>query len=106
MKSFSQHHYNILSPLLLQLSLKEHDEKQLFYARQHLIDLRNVYAVLTDLIHKNISKVIAVYAGLEIILNSSNRYGLPKPTTALASTRFCDHDTYTFAALWYPNTPM
>ncbi|KAF5385169.1 hypothetical protein D9615_001341 [Tricholomella constricta] len=38
------------------LALKEHDERQLYIARQHLLDLRNMYAVLTDLIHKNISK--------------------------------------------------
>ncbi|RDB28483.1 Proteasome activator complex subunit 3 [Hypsizygus marmoreus] len=41
------------------LSLKEHDEKQLYLARQHLLDIRNIYAVLTDLIHKNISKIRA-----------------------------------------------
>jgi hypothetical protein len=43
--------------IFFQLALKEHDEKQLYLARQHLLDLRNMYAVLTDLIHKNISKV-------------------------------------------------
>ncbi|KAF9460124.1 proteasome activator pa28 [Collybia nuda] len=41
------------------LSLKEHDEKQLYLARQHLLDIRNLYAVLTDLIHKNITKIRA-----------------------------------------------
>ncbi|KDQ31037.1 hypothetical protein PLEOSDRAFT_155700 [Pleurotus ostreatus PC15] len=40
-------------------SLREHDEKQLYFIRQHLIDIRNIYAVLTDLIHKNISKIRA-----------------------------------------------
>ncbi|KAM6498494.1 Proteasome activator pa28 [Amanita muscaria] len=40
-------------------ALHEHDEKQLYLARQNLIDLRNMYAVLTDLIHKNISKIRA-----------------------------------------------
>ncbi|KAJ7446421.1 proteasome activator pa28 REG alpha beta subunit [Mycena galericulata] len=39
------------------LALKEHDETQFYMARQHLIDLRNIYAVLTDLIHKNIAKI-------------------------------------------------
>ncbi|TFK36913.1 proteasome activator pa28 [Crucibulum laeve] len=39
------------------LSLKEHDERQLFLARQHLYDIRNLYAILTDLIHKNITKI-------------------------------------------------
>ncbi|GLB35949.1 putative proteasome activator pa28, REG alpha beta subunit [Lyophyllum shimeji] len=41
------------------LALKEHDEKQLYIARQHLVDIRNLYAVLTDLIHKNILKIRA-----------------------------------------------
>ncbi|KIJ21952.1 hypothetical protein PAXINDRAFT_159937 [Paxillus involutus ATCC 200175] len=39
------------------LSLKEHDEKQLFFARQNLVDIRNVYAVMTDILHKNITKI-------------------------------------------------
>jgi len=41
------------------LALREHDEKQLFMARQHLHDLRNIYAVLTDMLHKNIAKLRA-----------------------------------------------
>lgn len=49
----------VLNLFQLQLALIEHDDKQLYLARQHLYDLRNVYAVLTDLIHKNISKVSA-----------------------------------------------
>jgi len=40
-------------------ALKEHDEKQLYLARQHLIDLRNIYAVITDILHKNINKIRA-----------------------------------------------
>lgn len=39
------------------LALKEHDSKQLYLARQHIIDIRDVYAVLTDVIHKNINKI-------------------------------------------------
>ncbi|KAI0257022.1 proteasome activator pa28 REG alpha/beta subunit [Lactifluus subvellereus] len=39
------------------LGLKEHDDKQLYIARQNLSDLRNVYAVMTDILHKNISKL-------------------------------------------------
>ncbi|KAF9229062.1 proteasome activator pa28 REG alpha/beta subunit [Gyrodon lividus] len=39
------------------LALKEHDEKQLFFARQNLADIRNVYAVITDILHKNITKI-------------------------------------------------
>ncbi|KAH9995999.1 proteasome activator pa28 REG alpha/beta subunit [Russula vinacea] len=39
------------------LALKEHDDKQLYIARQNLSDLRNVYAVMTDILHKNITKL-------------------------------------------------
>ncbi|KAI0003791.1 proteasome activator pa28 REG alpha/beta subunit [Russula compacta] len=39
------------------LALKEHDDKQLYIARQNLSDLRNVYAVITDIVHKNINKL-------------------------------------------------
>ncbi|KZS95913.1 proteasome activator pa28 REG alpha/beta subunit [Sistotremastrum niveocremeum HHB9708] len=39
------------------LALAEHDEKQYYFARQHLIDIRNIYAVLTDILHKNIAKI-------------------------------------------------
>lgn len=42
---------------MLQIALREHDEKQQYLARQHLFDLRNIYAVMTDIIHKNIAKV-------------------------------------------------
>jgi len=40
-------------------ALKEHDEKQLYLARQHLIDIRNIYSVLCDILHKNINKIRA-----------------------------------------------
>ncbi|KAI0361005.1 proteasome activator pa28 REG alpha/beta subunit [Trametes cingulata] len=39
------------------LALKEHDEKQLYIARQNLYDLRSIYAVITDMLHKNIEKI-------------------------------------------------
>ncbi|KDQ63335.1 hypothetical protein JAAARDRAFT_374986 [Jaapia argillacea MUCL 33604] len=39
------------------LGLRDHDDKHLFMARQHLIDIRNVYAVLYDIISKNIAKL-------------------------------------------------
>ncbi|KAI6008370.1 proteasome activator pa28 REG alpha beta subunit [Pisolithus orientalis] len=39
------------------LALREHDEKQLFFARQNLIDIRNIYAVITDILHKNMAKI-------------------------------------------------
>ncbi|KXN88733.1 Proteasome activator complex subunit 3 [Leucoagaricus sp. SymC.cos] len=41
------------------LAVIEHDDRQLYLARQHLHDLRNVYAVIMDLMHKNISKIRA-----------------------------------------------
>ena len=44
-------------PYGLQLALKEHDEKQICVARQNLHDLLSIYAVLTDIVHKNIDKV-------------------------------------------------
>ncbi|KAF5352846.1 hypothetical protein D9756_006023 [Leucocoprinus leucothites] len=39
------------------LAIIEHDEKQFYLACQHLHDLRNVYAIIMDLMHKNISKI-------------------------------------------------
>ena len=42
---------------VLQLALKEHDEKQIYVARQNINDLLSIYAVLTDILHKNIDKV-------------------------------------------------
>jgi Proteasome activator pa28 beta subunit len=45
-----------------QLALEEHDDKQLYIARQNLSDLRNVYAVMTDILHKNISKVLTIHS--------------------------------------------
>ncbi|KAI0363745.1 proteasome activator pa28 REG alpha/beta subunit [Pilatotrama ljubarskyi] len=39
------------------VALKEHDEKQLYIARQNLYDLRSIYAVITDMLHKNIEKI-------------------------------------------------
>jgi len=39
------------------LALREHDDKQLYIARQNLSDLRNVYAVMTDILHKNMTKL-------------------------------------------------
>ncbi|EIN14019.1 proteasome activator pa28 REG alpha/beta subunit [Punctularia strigosozonata HHB-11173 SS5] len=38
-------------------AVREQDERQLYLARQHLHDLRNIYAVLTDIVHKNIAKL-------------------------------------------------
>ncbi|KAF8516576.1 proteasome activator pa28 REG alpha/beta subunit [Hysterangium stoloniferum] len=39
------------------LALTEHDAKQLYMARQHIVDIKNIYAILTDVLHKNIEKV-------------------------------------------------
>jgi len=41
------------------LALKEHDEKQLYVSRQNLFDLRNIYAVMMDILHKNMTKIRA-----------------------------------------------
>ncbi|KAH6916933.1 proteasome activator pa28 [Coprinopsis sp. MPI-PUGE-AT-0042] len=41
------------------LALKDHDEKQFYFARQHLYDLRNVYATITDMAQKNITRIRA-----------------------------------------------
>ncbi|PLW40430.1 hypothetical protein PCANC_08891 [Puccinia coronata f. sp. avenae] len=40
-----------------QLAMQEHDRKSIFLCRQHLLDLRNIYALLTDLLYKNIVKI-------------------------------------------------
>ncbi|KAJ6504387.1 proteasome activator pa28 REG alpha/beta subunit [Mycena vulgaris] len=50
------------------MALKEHDDNQFYLARQHLIDLRNIYAVLTDLIHKNIAKIRVPRSGNSVAL--------------------------------------
>jgi len=41
------------------IALRDHDEKQLFMVRQHLHDVRNVYAILFDILQKNIQKIRA-----------------------------------------------
>lgn len=46
-----------LEMLNVQLALREHDARQLYMGRQHVVDIKNIYAILTDLIHKNIKKV-------------------------------------------------
>ncbi|KAJ7103299.1 proteasome activator pa28 REG alpha/beta subunit [Mycena belliarum] len=50
------------------MALREHDDNQFYLSRQHLIDLRNIYAVLTDLIHKNIAKIRAPRSGNSVAL--------------------------------------
>ncbi|KZT08546.1 proteasome activator pa28, REG alpha/beta subunit [Laetiporus sulphureus 93-53] len=39
------------------LAMKELDEKLLYVARQNLYDIRNIYAILMDILHKNIAKI-------------------------------------------------
>lgn len=39
------------------LALKEYDDKMIYWARQNLFDIRNIYAVLNDILHKNINKI-------------------------------------------------
>ncbi|KLO20712.1 proteasome activator pa28, REG alpha/beta subunit [Schizopora paradoxa] len=41
------------------LALQQHDEKQFHMARQHIHDIRHLYAVMMDIIHKNIGKIRA-----------------------------------------------
>ena len=42
---------------LSQLGLKELDEKAMFTAKSNIYDLRNIYATMTNIFHKNIAKV-------------------------------------------------
>jgi len=39
------------------LCLKGHDERQLLCLRQNLVEIRNLYATITDTMHKNIGKI-------------------------------------------------
>ncbi|KAF9269984.1 proteasome activator pa28, REG alpha/beta subunit [Marasmius fiardii PR-910] len=38
-------------------ALQEHDEKQIYFCRQRIIDIRNLYAALMDVLQKNIAKL-------------------------------------------------
>jgi len=40
-------------------ALRRHDEKAFFAIRQNLVDLRSIYCVLMDILHKNIQKIRA-----------------------------------------------
>ncbi|KZT62237.1 proteasome activator pa28, REG alpha/beta subunit [Calocera cornea HHB12733] len=40
-------------------ALRRHDEKAFFAIRQNLVDLRSIYCVLMDILHKNITKIRA-----------------------------------------------
>jgi hypothetical protein len=60
--------------------------KQLFFSRQNLVDIRNVYAVMTDILHKNIAKaghciIIFVFSAY-VVCRSEHR----RETMALDST--------------------
>jgi hypothetical protein len=67
---------------IIQLSLKEHDEKQFFFTRQNLIDIRNVYAVLTDILHKNIAKAGFPHHSVVLFAHVVCRFGHPRETMA------------------------
>ncbi|KAG1889522.1 proteasome activator pa28 REG alpha beta subunit [Suillus subluteus] len=62
------------------LGLKEHDEKQFFFTRQNLIDIRNVYAVLTDILHKNIAKAGFPHHSFVLSAHVVRRFGHPRET--------------------------
>jgi Proteasome activator PA28, C-terminal len=64
----------LIQLLNTQLALREHDAKQLYMARQHLVDIKNIYAVLTDVIHKNIQKVGAIV--LSVSLHTTRLTGI------------------------------
>lgn len=55
-------------------------------ARQHLYDLRNIYAVLTDILHKNIVKASMPFPSILASTNDALRhsFGYQKATTARA----------------------
>jgi proteasome activator subunit 3 (PA28 gamma) len=65
---------------IIQLGLKEHDEKQFFFTRQNLIDIRNVYAVLTDILHKNIAKASFLHHSVVLFTHIVCRFGHPRET--------------------------
>jgi hypothetical protein len=72
-----------------QIALKEHDEKQLYLARQHIVDLRNLYAVITDLIQKNISKASEqIGTHVHCTHDLRHRFAHRRLTIVLAYTRY------------------
>ena len=74
-----------------QVALKEHDERQLYLARQNIRDLRNIYAVLTDIIHKNLAKVRLFWPYSSCrSAHLSSSFVHRKATTALACTDIRD----------------
>ena len=69
------------------MALREHDEKHVRVARENLTDVRDLYAVMTDLIHKNITKV-RVWSVVQVDLLTSilrrsgrQRATMPQPYT-------------------------
>lgn len=64
----------------IQFALKEHDERQLYVSRRNLLDLRNIYAVISDILHKNIAKVYFMrLKSCAAQLNTLNIYLAPYP---------------------------
>jgi len=43
----------LILTVTLQYALQEHDEQQLYLAKQHLRDIRNMYVTLNDMIRKS-----------------------------------------------------
>ena len=80
--------------LRIKLALLEHDEKQLYTARQNLYDIRNVYAILTDILHKNINKVSVSLSsnGTRNAKRAYPRFAHPRATILLAFTNRLNSD--------------
>ncbi|KAG9119358.1 hypothetical protein FRC07_005656 [Ceratobasidium sp. 392] len=51
------------------IALREHDEKQFYMCLRNLIDLRNIYAILMDVIHKNFQKASPTGSVLSVEIN-------------------------------------
>ena len=43
-----------------QRALEEHDKRQIYSARERLREIQNIYAILADVIQKNISKASSI----------------------------------------------
>ena len=85
-----------------QLALKEHDEKQLYVSRQHLHDLRSIYAILTDILHKNIEKVTSyVRSETTVPLTTADRSARRRATTQAQCISHHDRDAPSTDLLTY-----
>ena len=68
------------------MALREHDEKHIRVARENLTDVRDLYAVMTDLIHKNITKVSFLRYRACNLSDCGYRFARRRRTTTLDST--------------------